>query len=107
MRPWQGSNPPVHPAMSAQPATATSAWHRNLSKISQPAEASLLKPLPPFSFQQTQGSSIRKHRNVASCVNCRKRKTKCDRVWPCTPCKLRKEEHLCVEYVKEPIDRPT
>ncbi|KAJ9093243.1 hypothetical protein QFC19_008449 [Naganishia cerealis] len=36
-----------------------------------------------------------------------KRKTKCDRVWPCTPCKLRKEENLCVEYVKEPIDRPT
>lgn len=89
------------------PSAATSAWHRNLSKVSQPSDQSLLKPLPPFSFQQTQGSSIRKHRNVASCVNCRKRKTKCDRVWPCTPCKLRKEENLCVEYVKEPIDRPT
>ncbi|KAJ9093096.1 hypothetical protein QFC20_007204 [Naganishia adeliensis] len=93
--------------MSDPPTTSTSAWHRNATRITQPASQSLFKPLPPFSFQQTQGSSIRKHRNVASCVNCRKRKTKCDRVWPCTPCKLRKEEGLCVEYVKEPIDRPT
>lgn len=31
-------------------------------------------------------------------IECRRRKSKCDRKFPCGRCKLRKEDHLCVEH---------
>ncbi|BEI80372.1 hypothetical protein CcaverHIS002_0109010 [Cutaneotrichosporon cavernicola] len=67
---------------------------------------SIFPEITPFSF--TQGSSaLRKAKAVQNCSACRRRKTKCDRLWPCTPCKDRGEANLCEQYIKEPNDKPT
>ncbi|GMK54905.1 hypothetical protein CspeluHIS016_0114910 [Cutaneotrichosporon spelunceum] len=67
---------------------------------------SVFPEITPFSF--TQGSSaLRKAKAVQNCSACRRRKTKCDRLWPCTPCKDRGEASLCEQYIKEPNDKPT
>ncbi|GHJ83653.1 hypothetical protein NliqN6_0055 [Naganishia liquefaciens] len=49
-------------------------------------------------FNQLEGKQERRNRTVQSCTECRRRKSKCDRKFPCGPCTLRKEEHLCVEH---------
>ncbi|WOO79869.1 putative transcription factor lepB [Vanrija pseudolonga] len=67
---------------------------------------SVFPPITPFSFTRP-GTSIRRTKSVQNCVACRRRKAKCDRKWPCSPCKDRGEAHLCEPFVREPSDRPT
>ncbi|KAL1409401.1 hypothetical protein Q8F55_003384 [Vanrija albida] len=67
---------------------------------------SVFPPITPFSFTRP-GTSIRRTKSVQNCVACRRRKTKCDRKWPCSPCKDRGEAHLCEPFVREPSNRPT
>ncbi|KAG7530449.1 hypothetical protein FFLO_05048 [Filobasidium floriforme] len=68
---------------------------------------SLFGPTEPLSFTRPTGTALRKNKTIQSCTACRKRKNKCDRVFPCGACKVRNEAHLCVEHVKEPLNRPT
>ncbi|XTI84235.1 hypothetical protein V2W45_162913 [Cenococcum geophilum] len=37
----------------------------------------------------------RRGRKTASCIECKRRKQKCDRLWPCNNCQTRRAAHLC------------
>ncbi|GAA5848545.1 hypothetical protein JCM8547_004546 [Rhodosporidiobolus lusitaniae] len=42
-----------------------------------------------------EGGKKRRHRKPVTCAQCRKRKLKCDRGYPCGACRDRQEGHLC------------
>ncbi|KAJ9092024.1 hypothetical protein QFC21_007004 [Naganishia friedmannii] len=59
-----------------------------------------LQPMPNFKYvQQCEERQTQKQRPVQACSECRRRKSKCDRKFPCGPCKLRGEQSICQEYV--------
>lgn len=78
-------------------------------KTNHPAIWHTHQPKLHFSFDKSdQPSSVfRKNRVVQSCTTCRRRKTKCDRKFPCGPCTARSEEATCEEYQKQEWDKPT
>lgn len=45
----------------------------------------------------------KRRRQALSCTECKRRKIKCDRVQPCTPCKRRGEGDRCHWHVLEPV----
>ncbi|KAJ9121209.1 hypothetical protein QFC24_004884 [Naganishia onofrii] len=64
-----------------------------------------LQPMPSFKYvQQCEERQAQKQRPVQACSECRRRKSKCDRKFPCGPCKLRGEQSICAEYVNPNSD---
>lgn len=61
---------------------------------------------PPWTAEQTS-SEPHSHREpsryLKSCGPCRARKTKCDRVAPCSSCLMRSTEHLCYTDVSQDL----
>ncbi|PVH76570.1 hypothetical protein DL98DRAFT_574345 [Cadophora sp. DSE1049] len=41
------------------------------------------------------GKKITRRRDKISCIECNRRKVKCNREWPCQPCLARKSGHMC------------
>ncbi|KAH9215954.1 hypothetical protein DL95DRAFT_523082 [Leptodontidium sp. 2 PMI_412] len=41
------------------------------------------------------GKKITRRRDKISCIECNRRKVKCNREWPCQPCLARKAGHMC------------
>ncbi|KAF8879170.1 hypothetical protein BD779DRAFT_1164802 [Infundibulicybe gibba] len=53
-----------------------------------------------------QGPPKKKRRRQAlSCTECKRRKIKCDRSQPCTPCSRRGEQHKCHWHIVEPVEK--
>ncbi|KAF8883483.1 hypothetical protein CPB84DRAFT_1827649, partial [Gymnopilus junonius] len=46
----------------------------------------------------------KRRRQALSCTECKRRKIKCDRTQPCTPCTRRGEEAGCQWHIVEPVD---
>ncbi|KAF9480387.1 hypothetical protein BDN70DRAFT_616220 [Pholiota conissans] len=49
----------------------------------------------------------KRRRQALSCTECKRRKIKCDRNHPCTPCKRRGEESACQWHSIEPVEKYT
>ncbi|KAF8175310.1 hypothetical protein BJ912DRAFT_1075239 [Pholiota molesta] len=47
----------------------------------------------------------KRRRQALSCTECKRRKIKCDRNHPCTPCKRRGEESACQWHSIEPVEK--
>ncbi|KAI0060256.1 hypothetical protein BV25DRAFT_971788 [Artomyces pyxidatus] len=47
----------------------------------------------------------KRRRQALSCTECKRRKIKCDRAHPCTPCIRRGDQNKCQWHVIEPIDK--
>lgn len=43
---------------------------------------------------------VKRRRQVQSCSECRRRKIKCDKKFPCGPCVLRNDQSICREVEK-------
>ncbi|KAF9554931.1 hypothetical protein CPC08DRAFT_726769 [Agrocybe pediades] len=47
----------------------------------------------------------KRRRQALSCTECKRRKIKCDRTQPCTPCMRRGEEAGCQWHIVEPVEK--
>ncbi|KAI0249005.1 hypothetical protein BJV78DRAFT_734582 [Lactifluus subvellereus] len=47
----------------------------------------------------------KRRRQALSCTECKRRKIKCDRAHPCTPCIRRGDQNKCQWHVIEPVDK--
>ncbi|CAA7269862.1 unnamed protein product [Cyclocybe aegerita] len=47
----------------------------------------------------------KRRRQALSCTECKRRKIKCDRTQPCTPCTRRGEEAGCQWHIVEPVEK--
>lgn len=54
---------------------------------------------------ETSGLVITRHRERLACIQCRRRKLKCDRASPCNACLRRGDEALCLYQRAPPADR--
>lgn len=48
----------------------------------------------------SSGVKVKRRRQVQSCSECRRRKIKCDKKFPCGPCVLRNDQSICREVEK-------
>ncbi|KAI0271920.1 hypothetical protein BGY98DRAFT_184790 [Russula aff. rugulosa BPL654] len=55
--------------------------------------------------EQAARPKQKRRRQALSCTECKRRKIKCDRAHPCTPCIRRGDQNKCQWHVIEPVDK--
>ncbi|KAH9953641.1 hypothetical protein BC827DRAFT_112947 [Russula dissimulans] len=55
--------------------------------------------------EQAARPKQKRRRQALSCTECKRRKIKCDRAHPCTPCIRRGDQSKCQWHVIEPVDK--
>ncbi|KAF9529523.1 hypothetical protein CPB83DRAFT_834946 [Crepidotus variabilis] len=97
--PYTGSSSyaPHNPSAESGPSHSMSAGQReNLYGGGESEAEDPEHPSPP---------KKKRRRQALSCTECKRRKIKCDRTHPCTPCTRRGEEAGCQWHIVEPVDK--
>ncbi|KAF8266140.1 hypothetical protein EI94DRAFT_1733865 [Lactarius quietus] len=97
------------PGFSAGP----SAGIPRLEFLPPPAHASVERTHPGIvadsdgdgDSEQAARPKQKRRRQALSCTECKRRKIKCDRAHPCTPCIRRGDQNKCQWHVIEPVDK--
>ncbi|KAH9173989.1 hypothetical protein EDB89DRAFT_647481 [Lactarius sanguifluus] len=100
---------PPGPAFSAGP----SAGIPRLEFLPPPAHASVERTHSGIiadsdgdgDSEQATRPKQKRRRQALSCTECKRRKIKCDRAHPCTPCIRRGDQNKCQWHVIEPVDK--
>ncbi|GAA5910931.1 Zn(II)2Cys6 transcription factor [Sporobolomyces salmoneus] len=80
--------PPPASKKSATPTTATSTTTTTKKSTKRAAIAGAEE-------EDEEGKAKKRNRKPVTCAQCRRRKLKCDRGYPCGACRDRQEAHLC------------
>ncbi|KAG5728131.1 hypothetical protein E4T56_gene19275 [Termitomyces sp. T112] len=78
---------------------------RSLLGSRKSPEISALDSEPDLGEQSREPPKKKRRRQALSCTECKRRKIKCDRTQPCTPCTRRGEQSRCQWHVVEPIEK--
>ncbi|KAN0138049.1 hypothetical protein V8E53_003938 [Lactarius tabidus] len=108
-------HPSRHPPHQQPPSfsAGTSAGLPRLEFLPPPTRDSMERTHPGIvadsdgdgDSEQAARPKQKRRRQALSCTECKRRKIKCDRAHPCTPCIRRGDQNKCQWHVIEPVDK--